>query len=167
MTSRNAISLAMKSPENLPSSVIDGNMPLIEALHRLLDAPGRRLGVTDDSKMIGVIDESSMLEALGRQISPRYDSSVIEIRCAAGDFSASLIARAVEDADVHLVDMLTNPDENGYLRVTLRVRCDDPSNAVHSLERYGFDVVDSYGNSDTIPVVALDRLLGLQAFISV
>lgn len=73
---------------------------------------------------------------------PRDDSSIVEIECAPADYSASRIAHAVEDADAHLVDLLTEPGEGGNLRVTLRVRRENPSGVVSSLERYGYTVTD-------------------------
>lgn len=167
MTSRNALSLNRNFRENPPIRSIDSSTPLLRVIPQLLDAPDRRLGVLDGSENIGIIDESSLLEALGRQIAPRFDCSIIEILCPSADYSASIIARAVEDADVHLVDLLSNPDQNGHVRVTLRVRCDDPSSVVSSLERYGFKVVDVHGNSETTPAIGIDRLLNLQALINV
>lgn len=73
---------------------------------------------------------------------PRDDASIVEIECPASDYSASRIAHAVEDADAHLVDLLSAPGEGGNVRVTLRVRREDPSGVVSSLERYGYTVTD-------------------------
>ncbi|MDE7179972.1 MAG: hypothetical protein K2N88_02070 [Muribaculaceae bacterium] len=167
MLARDAVSLIRKSGDTGPSQVVDGGMHLLEVLPRLLEAPERRLTVTDSGHDAGTIDQTSLLEALGRQISPRHDCCVIEILCAPQDYSASLIARAVEDADVHLVDMLTNPADAGMLRVTLRVRCEDAGAPVASLERYGFRVENVFGSAEAFPSVALERLLALQTLINV
>lgn len=98
----------------------------------------------------------------------RPDCSVVEVECAPADYSASHLARAVEDADVHLTDLLTSPAEGGKVLVTMRVSCADPISVVHHLERYGYAVRGWHAASGNFePVVAVERLLGLQALINV
>lgn len=167
MTARDAVTPVRKSETVAPLHRVDGGMHLLDVLPQLLDSPRRELGVMDGDELIGVVDQDSMLEALGRLIAPRFDSSVIEVECSPSDYSASHLARAVEDVDVHLVDLLTTPGADGHMHVTLRVRCEDPTGAVHSLERYGYEVTDVYGNSDVSQTAAIERLLGLQALINV
>lgn len=167
MTARDAISPLMRHAGIEAERMVDGDSHLLEALPLLLEAPGRMLAVTGDAGPEGVIDSDAMLEALGRLIALRYDCSVIELLCAPGDYSASHLARAVEDADVHLVDLLSAPAENGNLLVTIRVRCEDPEPVVHSLERYGYNVVASYGHGNVPQVASAERLLALQAMINV
>lgn len=167
MTAKDAVSITRRNEADTALPTVEGGMHLLEVLPRLLDSPTRELAVNDSDDRGGVIDQSSLLEALGRQISPRYDCSVIEMECAPADYSASRIAHAVEDTDVHLVDLLTNPGEEGRLRVTLRVRCDDPLATVHSLERYGYTVTDTHGHEEAAATAAIERLLGLQAMINV
>ncbi|MDE7402795.1 MAG: hypothetical protein K2M87_05225 [Muribaculaceae bacterium] len=166
MKARDAIALQRGLGESAGSERVDAGMHLLDVLPRLLDAPDRILNVDNDGEFIGVIDSDSMLEALGRQISSRGDCSVVEVECAPADYSASHLARAVEDADVHLVDMFTTPIEHGLLRVTLRVRCEDPEAVVHHLERYGYTVSDSFAHGESLlPAVALDRLLAVRKLI--
>lgn len=167
MTARDAISHLRKKESVVPSGEIGGGVHLLEVLPRLLDAPGRELRVDDEGDASGVIDQTSMLEALGRLISPRNDCSVIEIECAPYDYSASHIARAVEDSDVHLVDLITSPGEGDRVLVTLRVRCDDPEPTAHSLERYGYEVKGVFGHGDVDRTVAFERLLAVQTLINV
>lgn len=147
---------------------VPADMPLISVLPLLLDAPDRRLSVEEeDHRLLGIIDQSSLLEALGRMIAPRDDSSVIIVECSPSDYSASRIAHAVEDADVHLVDLLSVPSGYDALRVMLRVRCDDPSSVIHSLERYGYKVIDYSGNRDSDESLTIERLLGVKALLNV
>lgn len=168
MKARDAVSL-IKKVADLPETAVsvDAGMHLLEVLPKLFESPSRELKVMDGANEIGVIDDSSILEALGRQIAPRYDCSVVEVECAPVDFSASALARAIEDTDAHLVDMLTVPAEEGHLSVTLRVRCEDPTAAVHSLERYGYCVKGVFGNENAVQTASLERLLALQTLINV
>lgn len=167
MTAKEAISpvLGMSNPEGLPQ--VEGEMPLLEVLPRLLDSPVRRLEVTGSGEKMGIIDESSYLDALGRMIAARDDSSVITVECAPGDYSASRLSHAVEDTDAHLVDLLTAPGSDGNLIVTLRVRSTDPSAAVGSLERYGYHVVEAHGDWYSQDDAMMERLLGLKALMDV
>jgi len=169
MTAREILSPGKTVAESNPLRMIDADMPLIEVLPRLLETPMREVGVNDGGVPLGVIDQTSMLDGLGRMIAARDDCSVITVECRAEEYSASLLAHAVEDSDAHLVDMFTVPADDGYLRVTLRVRHTDPSATVHSLERYDFRVVEVYGGNCEIrdTEIAMERLLSLQAMMNV
>ena len=168
MTARDALSIVKKTAINREKAIrVEPGVHLLEVLPRLLESPERELLVADATAEHGVIDSDSMLEALSRQIAARYDCSVIELECTPADFSASRLAHAVEDTDAHLVDMLTVPAGDGNLRVTLRVRCEDPTAAAHSLERYGYEVTEVFGNENVEQTASLERLLALQALINV
>ena len=169
MKARDAISLVKKSAdENLTVPSVSAGMHLLEVLPQLVESPTHQLKVTDsENSELGMIDSHSLLEAMARQIASRYDCSIIEINCAPADYSASALARAVEDTDAHLVDLLTAPTDEGMLHVTLRVRCEDPTAAVHSLERYGYTVTEMYGHENVDVTASVERLLALQALINV
>ena len=83
------------------------------------------------------------------------ESSRLLIGCSREDYSASRIARAVEDCDAHLLNLniTARPDKTGdeegeafrlpyqYL-VDIRVSHRNASGVKRSLERYGYDVID-------------------------
>ena len=154
--------------DTLPAlRTVDSDMPLLEVLPRLLDAPGRLLGVSDGENPLGVIDEISLLEGLGNLIAPRDDSSVLLVECAPHDYSASVIAHAVEDVGTHLVDLISHPADDGMLHVTLRVRTTDPTEVAMSLERYGYRVLESPVAPDLENTLLAERLASLQALMNV
>lgn len=167
MTAKDILSPIQHGQTHSDVRHIDSDMPLLEVLPRLLDSPGRMLGVTESDRVLGYIDESSMLEGLGRMIAPRDDCSEVMLECTPSDYSASLIARAVEDADVHLVDLWTAPGPDDTLNVSLRVRVSDPSSVVQSLERYGYNVMEAHGAENMDMSVMAERLLGLRMFLNV
>lgn len=74
------------------------------------------------------------------------DSTRLTVCCRRGDYSASRIARAVEDCDSHLLNLnVTVPPKSGsdaLIYVDLRVNLCDPSAIARSLERYGYEVVE-------------------------
>ena len=167
MTSRDVITMTPATADRKALRAVGADMPLVDVLPRLLDTPERSLCVVDGDVSIGVIDPVSMLEGLGRMIAPRDDSSVVTVECRPEDYSASLLAHAVEDAGAHLVDLWSVPSTDGMIRVTLRVRHNDPSAAVRSLERYDFHVIDAYGAEMRDAGIAAERLLALQTLLNV
>lgn len=164
---KDVISPYQTLPEGFSGVSVSSEMPLAEVLPRLLDAPGRMVGVEEEGLRVGVIDQTSLLEGLGRMIPARDDSSLITVECAPADYSASRLSHAVEDSDAHIVDLWSAPAEHGKIRVTLRVRRSDPTATVHNLERYGYEVVDSWAASYQDAEVAWERLLALNTLLNV
>ncbi|MBD5189809.1 MAG: hypothetical protein HDS95_05970 [Bacteroidales bacterium] len=164
---KDVISRIQPLQESFTGVTVPGEMPLVDVLPRLLDAPGRVVGVEEGGARVGVIDQTSLLEGLGRMIPARDDSSIVTLECAPADYSASRISHAVEDSDAHIVDLWSAPAENGKIRVTLRVRRSDPTPTVHNLERYGYDVIDTSSSDYQDAEVAWERLLALNALLNV
>ena len=75
---------------------------------------------------------------------PNPESSRLMIGLAKGDFMASHIARAVEDADARLLNMNVTSllhDNPSSIVVDLRVSHRNPERVVRSLERHGYNVL--------------------------
>lgn len=166
MTARDILSRTSPSAVPVPVASVDSSMPVIDVIPRLLDAPGRVLGVTEGGTMLGLIDAGSALAGVAAMFPARDDCSIVEVECAPGDYSASLLTHAAEDADIHVVGLWTAPAERGRIHATLRLRCEDPAHAVRNLERYGYDVVASYGHADSALELASRRLRELQLYLS-
>lgn len=169
MTAKDILTLGKAEGDITQNPRVEADTPLLDVIPKLLDASKRELTVTEEGQTIGIIDQTSLLEGIGRMIASRDDCSVITVECAPQDYCASVLAHAVEDSDAHLVDLLTAPADNGLLRVTLRVRHSDPTAAVRSLERYDFHVVEAHSSGDSIQSmeIATERLLSLQALMNV
>lgn len=146
---------------------VGADTDILSLVPSLLDTTERQLAVTEDDKILGVITEASLLEGLGGILAGRDDSILITLQTAPADYSASKIARAVEDADVHLVDLVTKPADDGMIKVTIRVRTDDPSSVVANLERYDIDVVEVSARSSRFEDAVMERLLSLNAILNV
>lgn len=167
MTARDVIDAGISGMPIQGMRWIDADMPLVDVLPRLLDAPGRMLGVRDGDRILGEISGSSLLDGLGRMIAPRDDCSVVVMECRPEDYSASVIARSVEDTGSHLVDLWSAPGEGGMLRVTLRIRTIDPSSVVRGLERHGFAIEEAGGANYRDRDIAVERLMSLQSLLNV
>lgn len=80
---------------------------------------------------------------------PTVEESVeLSIECEAGEFSASRIARAIEDCDAHLLNMnvTSKQGDGGVMTVMLRAGMRNVALAISSLERYSYRVVEVYGS---------------------
>lgn len=157
--------IGIAAPGSIPE--VSADMPVVDLLPRLLDSPSHTLSVSDGEREIGVVTETLLLEGLAREFSRRDDCSIITVSCAPEDYAASRVATAVEDAGVHLLDLWTGSTPDGQTSVTIRVRCDDPSTVVHSMERYGFETLSVYSPSFSDAEKAMERFLALQAYLNV
>lgn len=121
-----------------------------------------RLAIVNGSDDLGIIEEKDFMQWFSSSLfPPRTDSSWIVAECVPADYSASRIAHAVEDADTHLLNLSTAPSPDGRTRIFLRIALYDPTPAVRSLERYGYDVIDYRcpdGGRDPISSRRLDEL---------
>lgn len=155
---------------DLPSAYqrdIDAKTPIIEVLHHFSDYESSILPVSENGQIIGYIDSQSLLEGLCKIIVARDDSSIINIKCSHLDYSASSIAMAVEDADAHLVDMISSPSDDEKINVCLRVRHLDPTAVANSLRRHGFEVVSSFSKQSIQTKIATERLAHLVALLNI
>lgn len=100
----------------------------------------------------------------------RDEASELSVACYRGDYSASRLARAVEDADAHLLNLNLTSEITpaGEIVVDIRVSHRSPSSVVRSLERYGYNVIQirESGSSDNDSTLA-DRASELLAYINV
>lgn len=78
---------------------------------------------------------------------PQPEASDMLVACRRDHYSASAVARAVEDADAHLLNLnvtalRADPDDTSTLILALRVSRRDVASVARSLARYGFDTLD-------------------------
>lgn len=94
--------------------------------------------------------KADKIERLDTIFPPNDDSCVILVGCGVDDYVASRLARAVEDVDARLLNLnVTSLHAEGYGVVAeLRVSHRNSDSAVRSLERYGFDVLQTSGTVD-------------------
>ncbi|MDE5979918.1 MAG: hypothetical protein K2L39_02350 [Muribaculaceae bacterium] len=69
------------------------------------------------------------------------EASELLLSCSPADYSASSIARAVEDCDAQLLGLSVTGmrDDSGLPVIALRVNVRDASGVARSLRRYGYD----------------------------
>jgi len=71
------------------------------------------------------------------------DACRIVIACRKDNYAASIVARAVEDCDAHLLNLNVTGDvtPNGDMIVELRVAVNNAERIIRSLYRYDYDVI--------------------------
>ena len=95
-----------------------------------------------------------------RLFPPQPESCEITVACFRADYSASAIARAVEDCDAHLLNLNVTGDilPSGAMTVELRVSHRDSGAVSRSLERYGYRVTATSGGYDAQREVMQSRI---------
>lgn len=86
-------------------------------------------------------NKSTAPEIIERLFPGNEDTSELTIECGRDDYSASAIARAVEDCNAHLLNLNVtsdHPSKAGSVVVDLRVSHRNSGAVARSLERYGF-----------------------------
>ena len=96
------------------------------------------------------------------------ESSRLLVSCIPADYSASRIARAVEDCDAHLLNLNITADGeqlDNRVVVALRLSHRSPLAAARSLERYGYEVLDVEHDALAGDDIAADRIKELMHYI--
>lgn len=105
-----------------------------------------------------------------RLFPPMAEASTILLACLPSDYSASRIARAVEDCDAHLVNLNVTTDGqmlDNRVVCELRVSHRNPSSVVRSLERYGYEVIDTDSRSLAADAISSERLAELLHYLEI
>lgn len=100
----------------------------------------------------------------------RPESSTLLVACAPGDYSASAIAKAVEDCDTQLLWLSVTGmrTENGRIIVGLTADARTTGGLTRSLERYGYEVIYARGSEGNIEQrEAIDRINELIHYLEI
>lgn len=115
-------------------------------------------------------DSIAVCDMLARLCPPQPDVSSISVTCRPGNYSAAVIARAVEDCDAHLLNLNVTADRtpDGDLVIDLRVNRANPDTVARSLARYGYDAIDAHGHmSPEMETLARDRMNELIHYLEI
>lgn len=120
------------------------------------------LRVVDDytGETIGTIDATAIAGAAARLFPAVDESSELIVECARHDYSASAIARAVEDCNAHILNLNVTDDNrlDNRITVALRINHSQGEAVARSLARYGYDVIAIIGNDDPLSDVTKERI---------
>lgn len=99
------------------------------------------------------------------------DWSTLTLTCARGQYSASTLARAIEDCDAHVLNLnvtgMTHGDTDNPV-IEVRISHTNPMPVVRSVARYGYEVLATKSSSASEnDDVAIDRLHHLMRWLEV
>ncbi len=128
---------------------VTASMALSLVLERLSqDIP--LLPVVDElsTDYVGSIDRKDAISVLTRLFPPLDEFTELTISCRAGQYSASAIAHAVEDADAHLLNLnvVGGTYANSDTTIVIRVNHSRGESVARSLLRYGYETIEMRGN---------------------
>ena len=100
---------------------------------------------------------------------PVEDESRYIIGCSRADYSASAIARAVEDCNAQVLNLNVTalPSEDYDLVIFLRVNHRSTEAITRSLERYGYSVLQAHSSSEQVNEQMLDRVNELLRYLEI
>ncbi len=81
---------------------------------------------------------------------PVFECCELKVVCHRQNYCASQLARAVEDADAHLLNMNITSEQlpNNHIAIELRISHRNAGSVARSLERYGYEVSDIFSGFD-------------------
>lgn len=147
-----------------------GPVPLLkgaDTLPRVLAALAASPALEAEVEDAGTLTARQVLAAASAMLPYSPDGSELTAVCAPDHYSASEVARAVEDADAHLLSLLAYPGEGGELAVYVRTDRADPSEVTRSLERHGYTVRRAAGAAYADAALAAERLAELAHYLNV
>lgn len=108
---------------------------------------------------------SEMRQPLMHLMPPQPEASVLTVACRPDDFSASILARAVEDSNAHLINLNVTDRrlDDGRITVELRTNHLNHDSTARSLERYGYEVIEASSLLNGTPSAGLDDDLRTRA----
>lgn len=133
------------------------------------DGEKRTEGNYFSSVNTGSVDPNDAASALARLFPPLDEFTELTITCRAGQYSASAIAHAVEDADAHLLNLnvVGGTYANSDTTIVIRVNHSRGDSVARSLLRYGYETIDMKGTSGMPDSEMVDKIKELLHYIEV
>lgn len=141
-------------------------------LMELMVSGGRSIvPVVDDMSgvYVGAVDRESMLASVSRLFPQLQESTELTVTCPPGNYSASAIAHAVEDADAHVLNLnvVEGTEPQSRTTVILRVNHSRGDSVARSLARYGYDTVEMSGIPGMVNPEMAERVNELLHYLEV
>lgn len=130
------------------------------------------VAVVDDASpdtYLGAADREGILR-LAASLFPQLDEyTELTVICPSGEYSASAIAHAVEDADAHLLNLnvVAGTEPNSPTTVMLRVNHSRGESVARSLARYGYDTLEMSGTPGLLNADMMERVNSLLHYLEV
>lgn len=150
-------------PSAAPAPVLGTDASLPAALSALSGADAMGVPVQGN----GYLTHQQAIAGISTMLPYMPDTSELTAVCEPSHYSASAVAHAVEDANAHLLTLMTYPGADHDLTLYLRTDRTDPSEVARSLERHGYSVTYASGVTYTDATVAGERLAELKRYMDI
>ena len=144
--------------ENIPigeiplqdSISIPDSQHLFEAVRTMLTHELFIVPVVDkNNKLLGLIKNRDVLQALGDVFNLELYGSVITIEMIPYDFTLSEIVRLIETEGAKILNIAVEQpnDEYGFYRISIKLNLEDSSTVCSTLQRYGYVITSQVSSA--------------------
>lgn len=126
----------VKNPISVPS-----DCPIEEAAQIMRDKKIGSLLVLDDEKLVGIVTQTDMVEAMVRLFGLRKAGSRVVVETADRIGVLAEITQVFKEKDINIISLVCLEVDGGRFHLTLRVSMADPAPLVNEIEARGFKIV--------------------------
>jgi hypothetical protein len=98
-----------------------------------------------DRKYLGAVRRHDIFDRFAKMLSTNESGAILALEIGAKDYSLSKLVYSIEQSDVKILSIATeSPEEDGVLRVTLKLDVKDTARVRHVLEHAGYRIVAAF-----------------------
>ena len=126
------------------------NSHLFDALHIFNESKANVCCVLGENfEWIGIITKTIVLEALAKSLTVEQSGAVLIVEMAGHQYSSTEIARIIEGEGAQMLGLwLTNLEESGRIRASIKLNTQHAERIISGLQRYGYEIVAAFGDND-------------------
>lgn len=126
------------------------NSHLIDVLHVFNESKANVCCVLDENfEWIGIINKTAVLEGLAQSLTVAQTGAILLVEMASHQYSSTEIARIVESEGSQILGLwLTNLEESGRIRASIKLNTQNAERIINGLQRYGYEVIAAFGDDD-------------------
>ena len=126
--------------------VLTENFPYMEAIKRFAEYEAECLAIINKSdEFLGIISKTSILIFLSKSYSIQAEGSVITIEMLARNYSLNELTRIIENEGTKILGVkLFSLQDTARIQVSIKLNTGYNERVIQSLQRFGFDVTNSY-----------------------
>ena len=147
--------------------VFEESVPFFESLKLVSVSDKDAAAVIDASQQyLGTVTKLDLFQKLVDGLSLHSDGGLIEIKLKDNTYSLSEISRLIEQEHAHILSMFLFNHDDVEKSILMKVDAPQISFIVHSLERFGYEVV-SYFSTEHVGNLEKDRFDLLMKYLSI
>lgn len=123
---------------------------LIDVLHIFNESKANVCCVLNEHfEWVGIITKTAVLQGLADSLTVSQTGAILLVEMASHQYSSSEIARIIEGEGSQLLGLwLTNLEESGRIRASIKLNTQNAERIINGLQRYGYDMIAAYGDDD-------------------